>query len=72
MKFKQSQKFRVIINGVSVYTTAKQIRDQFGDMISINDAVKNALKNLQLFNDVDGSIGVRTRINDVDVQIDML
>lgn len=33
MKFKQAQKFRVIVNGVSVYTTAKQIRWGFGDFV---------------------------------------
>ena len=43
MKFKQAQKFRVIVNGVSVYTTAKQIRWGFGDLCARDHALQNTL-----------------------------
>lgn len=67
-KFAQSQKFRVIVNKVSVYVTAKQIRDQFGDVVRINDAVVSALSELQKMHP--DAVGLCGRWQDVDVQID--
>ena len=72
MKFKQTQKFRVIVNGVSVYTTAKQIRWQFGDQISTNAAVTYALTTLEALNDTENTIGLSTRHNGVEVQISIM
>jgi hypothetical protein len=45
-QFKQSQKFRVIVKGVSVYVTAKQIRWGFGDQLTTNAAVHAAFHSL--------------------------
>lgn len=70
MKFKQAQKFRVIVSGVSVYTTAKQIRWGFGDQIKTNAAVYGAFCQLQ--DAAPSANGLCCRINDVDVQIDTL
>lgn len=70
MQFKQGQKFRVIVNGVSVYTTAKQIRWGFGDFVSINHAVESAF--VQLQNAMKTTTGLCTRVGEVDVQIDTL
>jgi hypothetical protein len=47
MKFKQTQKFRVVINGVSFYTTAKAIRDGVGDFTSVNLGIQQALAALE-------------------------
>lgn len=47
MKFKQTQKFRVVINGVSFYTTAKEIRNGVGDFTSINLGIQQALAALE-------------------------
>jgi hypothetical protein len=46
-KFKKSQKIRVIINGVSVYTTPKQIVWGIGDFTKVNVAVSTALLALE-------------------------
>jgi hypothetical protein len=57
-KYKQSQKFRVIVKGVSVYTTAKQIRWQFGDQLSTNAAVAASLCELERMNaSMKGAVG---------------
>lgn len=41
--FKPTQKFRLIINGVSVYTTARAIRNGIGDLYASNAAAQKAL-----------------------------
>jgi len=52
-RFKQSQKFRVIIgggvisSGVSFYATAEQIRYGVGDFVTCNAAVQKALDALE-------------------------
>lgn len=51
--FKATQRFRVIINGISFYTTAGAIRDGVGDFTKVNEAVNEAMKALE-----------RTRVND--------
>lgn len=46
-RFKQSQKLRVILNGIAVYTTVKQIRGcQFG-FYEQNAAAQKALESLE-------------------------
>lgn len=70
MKFKQAQKFRVIVKGVSVYTTAKQIRDGFGDQISTNTAVREAFRALQ--DSTPTATGICMRVGLIDVQLDTL
>jgi hypothetical protein len=70
MKFKQAQKFRVIVGGVSVYVTAKQIRWGVGDQIATNAAVYFAFNNLQ--ESAPASTGLCTRVGALDVQIDTL
>lgn len=71
--FKQGQKLRVIVNGVSVYTTAKQIRMQFGDFTAINNAVTGAMNYLEdLRQDEPEMAGLCGRWDGVDVQINTL
>jgi hypothetical protein len=70
-KYKQSQKFRVIVKGVSVYTTAKQIRWQFGDQLSTNAAVAASLRELERMNaSMKGAVGLCGTWCDMSVQID--
>jgi hypothetical protein len=69
MKFKQAQKFRVIVGGISVYVTAKQIRWGFGDQLATNAAVYFAFNKLQ---DVAPHLGFCTRVGALDIQIDTL
>ena len=72
-KFKDSQRFRIIIKGVSVYTTAKQIRWGIGDFISVNDAVASALRALENMKQGQGeAVGLAGSWNEMQVQIDML
>jgi hypothetical protein len=73
MKFKQAQKFRVIVKGVSVYVTAKQIRWGFGDQISTNAAVYAAFTRLQEMKSVENAtLGLGATFAGIDIQIDAL
>ena len=46
-RFKQTQKFRVIVGDVSFYTTARQIRDGVGALGPCNAALQKALDTLE-------------------------
>ena len=46
-RFKQSQKFRVIVGNACFYATAKQIRYGVGDFTQCNAAVQKALDSLE-------------------------
>ena len=46
-RFKQSQKFRVIVGAACFYATAKQIRWGIGDFTNCNAAVQKALDALE-------------------------
>lgn len=46
-RFKQSQKFRVIVDNASFYATAKQIRNGVGGLALCNAATQKALDALE-------------------------
>ncbi len=70
---KKSQKLRVIVNGVSFYTTVGQIRCNVGDSVRINEAVLSALTALtNQRKTTDYATGLAGRWNNVDVQITVL
>ena len=46
-RFKQSQRFRVIVGSVCFYATAKQIRNGVGDFTTCNAATQKALDSLE-------------------------
>jgi hypothetical protein len=46
-RFKQSQRFRVIVGTACFYATAKQIRNGVGDFIKCNAATQKALDALE-------------------------
>jgi hypothetical protein len=46
-RFKQTQKFRVIVGSACFYATAKQIRSGVGDFITCNAATQKALDALE-------------------------
>lgn len=50
-------KYRVIVNGVSFYTSGAAIKRGVGDLISLNTAVR------QLFEDMFNAIGISSRIS---------
>lgn len=46
-RFPQSKKFRVIVDKVCFYASAKQIRNGIGDFVQCNAAVQKALETLE-------------------------
>jgi hypothetical protein len=46
-RFKQGQRFRVIVGPASFYATAKQIRNGVGDFVKCNAATQKALESLE-------------------------
>ena len=46
-RFKQTQKFRVIVGQACFYATAKQIRNGVGDFMKCNAATQKALESLE-------------------------
>lgn len=46
-RFKQTQKFRVIVGNACFYATAKQIRNGVGDFMPCNAATQKALDTLE-------------------------
>lgn len=46
-RFKQTQKFRVIVGQACFYATAKQIRNGVGDFMQCNAATQKALDSLE-------------------------
>ena len=53
-RFKQTQKFRVIVGPASFYATAKQIRNGVGDFTNCNAATQKALDALEGYRSGDG------------------
>ena len=54
-RFKQSQRFRVIVGTACFYATAKQIRYGVGDFATCNAAVQKALDALEFTRSGDGA-----------------
>ncbi len=54
-RFKQSQRFRVIIDSVSFYTNAERIRYGIGDFSKCNAAAQKALDALEFTRSGDGA-----------------
>jgi hypothetical protein len=50
-------KYRVIVNGVSFYTTGAAIKRGVGDSVSVNVVVR------QLFEDMFNAIGISSRLS---------
>jgi hypothetical protein len=48
-RFKQAQRFRVIVGAACFYATAKQIRSGLGDFTTCNAAVQKALDALEFY-----------------------
>jgi hypothetical protein len=48
-RFKQAQRFRVIVGAACFYATARQIRSGVGDLGQCNAAVQKALDSLEFY-----------------------
>lgn len=76
-KIKGAQRFRVIANygtsrgGVSFYTDAKAIYDGVGDFTTLNDAVRQAIIELDRHR-ADGSVGLAGTWNGYTIQLSMI
>ncbi len=68
-KIKTSQKIRVILNGVVIYTRVGAVADLFGGIVQ-REAVLDTIQNISL-SDVKCT-GMVNRIYGYDVQVDLL
>jgi hypothetical protein len=68
---KGAQRFRVIANGVSFYTDAKSIYNGVGDFTTLNDAVRQAIIELDRHM-ADGSVGLAGTWNGYTIQLSMI
>lgn len=73
MKLKKTMKLRVNSNGVSFYTTVKQIQDGVGSSSTFNDAILNALSALkELIEDVHFAYGIGGTWKGYQIQLDIV
>ena len=75
-RFKQTQKFRVIVGQASFYATAKQIRAGVGDFMKCNAATQKALDALEFTRSGDGvadqcAVGLAGTWEGLSVQLDL-
>jgi hypothetical protein len=72
--FKNSQKFRVILNGVIIYTTVKDMAFNLFGQTDQRVAVWNAMMKLAIMRRVEkiAPIGLACRENGFEVQVDMV
>ena len=76
MKFKQAQRFRVIVGNACFYATAKQIRNGVGDLVQCNAAVQKSLDALEFIRSGEGaadqcSVGLVGTWESMNVQINI-
>ena len=70
---KQRQKLRVIVNGFSIYATARQVRMGLGDCTRSNSAVQQALASLdRMQSDKIPPCGLAGSWNNMNVQVDFV
>lgn len=70
--FKKTQRFRVIVNGISFYTTASAIQDGVGDFSKVNDAIKYAMGALERTRVSDPAVGLNGTWYGYAVQLSMV
>lgn len=78
-KFKKTQRFRMIINGIGFWTNANSLRMGFGSTSSANMAAMHTLdvleRDRQMSQDAAKKImpqGIAMRVGDYDVQLDVI
>ena len=74
-RFKQAQRFRVIVGAACFYATAKQIRNGVGDFVKCNAATQKALDALEFTRSGEGldrcAIGLAGTWEDIAVQLNV-
>jgi hypothetical protein len=76
-RFKQTQKFRLIVDSASFYATAKQIRNGVGDFMTCNAATQKALDALEFTRSGTGiadqcAVGIAGTWEGLQVQLNVL
>ena len=76
-RFKQSQKFRVIVESACFYATAKEIRNGLGMFTKFNAATQKALDALEFTRSGKGvadqcAVGIAGTWEDIPVQLDIV
>ena len=71
-RLKQSQKLRIIMSGVAVYTTVKQVRGCLFGFTNQNAAAQKALDSLEFMRVTDPAVGLAGTWEGLQVQIDMI
>jgi hypothetical protein len=74
-RFKQTQRFRVIVGAACFYATAKQIRSGVGDFVKCNAATQKALESLEFTRSGKGidqcAVGLAGTWEDIAVQLNV-
>ena len=75
-RFKQAQRFRVIVEAACFYATAKQIRAGVGDFYTCNAAIQKALDALEYTRSGEGvadqcSVGLAGRWEGFNIQLNV-
>jgi hypothetical protein len=75
-RFKQTQKFRVIVGAACFYATAREIRNGVGDFAKCNAATQKALDALEFTRSGNGiaeqcTLGIAGMWEDLSVQINI-
>ena len=53
-RFKQTQRFRIVLGSACFYATTKQVRNGVGDFMTCNAATQKALESLEFSRSGDG------------------
>ena len=75
-RFKQTQKFRIIVGESCFYSTTKQIRNGVGDFYKCNAAIQKALESLEHIRSGEGvadqcSVGLAGTWEGLNIQINV-
>lgn len=68
----QNTKLRIIHGPVSVYTTAKKIRNGLGDFIKFNAATQKALDAMEFMRQTEPCVGLCGTWEGLSIQIDII
>jgi hypothetical protein len=70
-RFKQTQRFRLIVGPACFYATAKQIRNGVGDFVNCNAATQKALDALEFSRAGGPAVGLSGTWEGISVQINV-
>jgi len=71
-EFETFQRFRVIINGISFFTSRAAIVNGVGDFTKVNDAVRAAITELERIREKDPAVGLAGTWCGFSVQLSMV